>query len=340
LVAQSCRQNCQKKTLKKKIFVLGGAGYVGSFLVPILLKKNYLVTVYDLFMYGDTIENNKNLKKIKGDLRNIDLLNNSIIDHDIVIHLACISNDPSFDLNPELSKSINFDFFEDFVKISKEQGIKRFIYASSSSVYGVKEEKEVDENFSLEPITDYSKFKVKCEEVLLKYFSNNFICSILRPATVCGYSKRQRLDLIVNILTNIAYHTGKIIVDGGSQYRPNINIKDMCDAYVFFLDADEKLINGQIYNVGFENYTVNELACMVQSVIGKKVEIVKNKLFDQRSYHISSKKISKFLGFNPKFKIQSAIEDLKIAFDQNFLKDPLNNEMYFNIKRMKSINLS
>jgi len=194
----------------KKIFITGGAGYVGSVLTPYLLKKGYFVTVYDLFIYGNTLENNKNLKIVKGDIRDLELLKKSIFNHDIVIHLACISNDPSFELNPILGKEINLDSFLPLVKLSKESGIKRFIYASSSSVYGIKKEKNVNEDMLLEPLTDYSRFKADCEKILLKEKTDNFIVSILRPATVCGFSPRQRLDLVVNILTNLAYHKRKV----------------------------------------------------------------------------------------------------------------------------------
>ena len=191
----------------KNIFVIGGAGYVGSQLVPALLKNNYSVTVYDLMIYGNNLPiDDKNLTVIKGDVRDISKLKKSLNNQDAVIHLACISNDPSFELNPKLGKEINYDCFKPLVVASKEMGIKHFIYASSSSVYGVKDIPDVTEAATLEPLTDYSKFKVQCEEILLSTTNSNFIGSVIRPATVCGYSPRQRLDLVVNILTNFAYH--------------------------------------------------------------------------------------------------------------------------------------
>ena len=193
----------------KKIFITGGAGYVGSALTPHLLAKGYKVTVFDLMIYGDDlIKNHENLTLIKGDIRDLELLKKVIPGNDVVIHLACISNDPSFELNPKLGKSINLDAFEPLVQISKENSIKRFIYASSSSVYGLKDEKNVHEKMKLEPLTDYSKFKVDCENILQKYNSSNFTTTIIRPATVCGYAPRQRLDVIVNILTNLAWIPG------------------------------------------------------------------------------------------------------------------------------------
>ena len=224
-----------------KIFITGGAGYVGSSLVPSLLDQNHKITVFDLMIYGDKVINDhKNLTKIKGDIRDELLLKKSLPGHDVVIHLACISNDPSFELNPNLGKSINFDAFEPLVKISIESGIKKFIYASSSSVYGIKKEKNVTEDMPLEPLTDYSKFKGDCEKILNRYQSKDFIVTTLRPSTVCGYAKRQRLDLVVNILTNHAFHNKKILVYGGSQLRPNIHIKDMVRAYEYLLKADSK----------------------------------------------------------------------------------------------------
>jgi len=323
----------------KKIFITGGAGYVGSVLTPYLLNKGYEVTVLDLMLYGDTLNKNKNLNIIKGDIRNIKLLNKTIKSHDVVLHLACISNDPSFELNPALGKEINLDAFEPLVEISKSLGVKRFVYASSSSVYGVKKEKNVDEDMSLEPLTDYSKFKADCEKILLKYNSPNFTTVVLRPATVCGYSPRQRLDLVVNILTNLAYHKREITIFGGEQLRPNIHIKDMVRAYELFLNVDSKKISGKIFNIGFENLTVNQLANEVQKVIGLDVKVKKLPTNDNRSYHISSKKIHNELGFVTNFNILNAIEDLKEAFEEKLLSNCLINENYFNIKKMQSINL-
>ena len=275
-----------------KIFITGGAGYVGSKLVPKLLELGNKVTVLDLMIYGENVlEDNKNLTKIKGDIRDTRLLEEFLPGHDAVIHLACISNDPSYELNPSLGKSINFDAFEPLVKISREKNINRFIYASSSSVYGIKNEKNVTEDMSLEPLTDYSKFKGECEKILNNYRSEEFITSTIRPSTVCGYAKRQRLDLVVNILTNHAFHKRKITVFGGDQLRPNVHIDDMVDSYVLILNSDYKKINGEIFNVGYKNQTVNELAQNVRDVIGKDIEIIKTKSDDNRSYHVSSQKI-------------------------------------------------
>ncbi|MCE7505287.1 SDR family oxidoreductase [Polynucleobacter sp. IMCC30063] len=326
--------------MSKKIFITGGAGYVGAALVPKLLDLGYQVTVLDLFLFGENLlQSHNKLRTIKGDIRDQDLLEKIVPGHEIVIHLACISNDPSFELNPELGRAINLDAFEPLVKISKAKGVNRFIYASSSSVYGIKEEMDVHEGMSLEPLTDYSKFKADCEEILKKYKDDSFTVVTIRPATVCGYSTRQRMDVVVNILTNLAYHKREISVFGGGQLRPNIHISDMVNAYVALIEADKNKINGEIFNAGYENQTVLELAEIVKSVIGEDVKIKFIPSNDNRSYHISSKKINDMLGFRATHKISDAVEDLKSAFDDGRLIDPLNNEMYFNIKRMQNINL-
>ncbi len=323
-----------------KIFITGGAGYVGSKLVPVLLQLGHQITVFDLMIYGENVlDDHKNLKKIKGDIRDLKLLKDSINGNEIVIHLACISNDPSFELNPSLGKSINLDAFEPLVKVSIENGIKRFIYASSSSVYGIKNEKNVTEEMNLEPLTDYSKFKGDCEKILNNYKSESFITTTIRPSTVCGYAKRQRLDLVVNILTNHAFHKKEIKVFGGEQLRPNIHIDDMVRSYIAILDADPNKINGEIFNVGYKNQTVNELANDVREVIGKDVKILKTASDDNRSYHVSCEKIKDVLGFETKFTIQDAVRDLKISFEKKILQNTFENEMYFNIKRMNSINI-
>ncbi len=324
----------------KKIFITGGGGYVGSVLVPLFLKNNFEVTVLDLMIYGkDVLPIHPKLNIIKGDIRDKDLLQKTVPFHDAVIHLACISNDPSFELNPKLGKSINLDSFEPFVEICIKNKIKRFIYASSSSVYGIKKEKNVSEEMVLEPLTDYSKYKADCEKILKNYQSEDFTTVILRPATVCGYSPRQRLDVVVNILTNLAYNKRKISIFGGDQLRPNLHIKDMANAYLNVINAEKKDVEGQIFNVGTQNLSVSSIAYIVKNIVGDDVvlEIVKSN--DNRSYHISSKKIKNVLGFIPKYTIENAIEELANAFKNNLLTNALDNEKYYNIKRMQSINL-
>ncbi len=325
----------------RRIYITGGAGYVGSALVPFLLEKGYSVTVLDLMIYGqEVLPEHPQLCTVKGDIRDVDLLKKTIPGHDALIHLACISNDPSFELNPDLGTSINFDAFRPLVETSRDAGVRRFIYASSSSVYGIKQVENVHEEMSLEPLTDYSRFKADCEKVLAQYQSSDFTTVTLRPATVCGYAPRQRLDVVVNIFCNIAYNKREITVFGGEQLRPNIHIKDIVDSYCLLLDADDGAIAGKIYNVGDTNFTVKQLAEMTREVMGEDVKLITSPSNDNRSYHISSEKILRELGYAPTHGIPRAIQDMKDAFDQNLLPDSLTDDRYFNIKRMQRINLS
>ena len=311
----------------KSVLVTGGAGYVGAVLVPNLLEKGYQITVLDLMIYGeDVLPNHPNLNAIKGDIRDQELLKNIVPGHDAMIHLACISNDPSFELNPNLGKSINLDAFRPLVEISKNNGIKK--------------EPDVNEHMDLEPLTDYSKYKADCEKILAEYQSFDFTTVTIRPATVCGYSPRQRLDVVVNILTNLAYHKREITVFGGDQLRPNIHIKDMAKAYMAILNAPAKKIAGKVFNAGYENQTVQELAEIVKNVVGDDVKLTTTPTDDNRSYHISSKKIKEELGFEAKYTIRKAVENLRDAFENNLLPNSLDNEKYFNIKRMQSLNLT
>ena len=240
--------------MSKKIFITGGAGYIGSLLVPFLLKKGHEIKVYDTLFFGsDFFKENKNLKIVKGDIRDVQKLKKECSGYDVFIHLACISNDASYILDEQLSKSINFDAFEPMVNTAKEVNISRFIYASTSSVYGISDEKEVKENHPLVPLTLYNKFKGLCEPILLDKTDNNFEGVIFRPATVCGYAPRLRLDLSVNILTNHAFNKNKITVFGGNQLRPNLNIKDYCLAVDILINAETNKIKNQIFNIGYEN---------------------------------------------------------------------------------------
>jgi nucleoside-diphosphate-sugar epimerase len=326
------------------IYVTGGGGYVGAVLVPKLLAAGYSVKVLDLFIYGEealaAVADDPALTLVRGDLRDRALLEETLPGCDAVIHLACISNDPSFELDPGLGKSINYDAFEPLVRVSRDSGVRRFIYASSSSVYGIKEEENVTENLSLEPLTDYSKFKAMCEEVLARYQSQEFTTVTIRPATVCGYSPRLRLDLTVNILTNHAVNRGRITVFGGEQRRPNIHIEDITDLYADLLSRPVEQVAGQVWNAGYENHRVREIAEIVRKVVGEQVEIVTEPTDDLRSYHISSKKIERDLGFVPRHTIEDAVRDLVAAFNAGLIPDPMTDIRYYNIKMMQAIHLT
>ncbi|MBI4445916.1 MAG: NAD-dependent epimerase/dehydratase family protein [Acidobacteria bacterium] len=327
----------------KTVLVTGGAGYVGSVLVPKLLARGYRVKVLDLYIYGEevlaAVREHPNLQQIKGDIRDRKLLERVVPGSDAVIHLACISNDPSFELDPDLGRSINYDAFIDLVDVAKNAAVSRFIYASSSSVYGVSEEENVTEELPLRPLTDYSKYKALCEDILNKARQPGFTTLILRPATVCGYSPRLRLDLTVNILTNHAVNNGRITVFGGEQMRPNIHIDDVTDLYLQALGWPEALIDGKVFNAGYQNHRVIEIARMVQSIVGDTVEIVNVPTDDKRSYHISSEKIQRELGFVPRRTIEDAITDLVDAFNRSMIPDAMTNIRYYNIKTMQALGL-
>ncbi len=328
----------------KSIFITGGAGYVGSSLIPDLINKNYKVTVYDTMWFGSQYEpeKNKNLTVIRGDIRDTENLKKSCLNHDVFLNLACISNDTSYALNEELSKSINFDAFEPMVLAAKSSGVKRFIYASTSSVYGISEEKNVREEHPLVPLTLYNKFKGMCEPLLLKHTDENFEGVIFRPATVCGYAPRQRLDVSVNILTNFAVNKNMIKIFGGDQLRPNLHIKDYCEVVDVLINSDVEKIKNQIFNVGYQNMSINEIASLVKTVVekefpDKKINIERVPTDDNRSYHINSDKIADVLGFKPKRTIENAVEDLCNAFKKGKLPNSFEEDAYFNVKQLQKI---
>jgi len=327
----------------KTVFVTGGAGYVGAALVPALLEAGYGVKVFDLYLYGNdvlgAVKGNPRLEQIKGDIRDRKRLERVIPGCDAVIHLACISNDPSFELDPGLGKSINYDAFIDLVKVSKASGVKRFIYASSSSVYGIKPDQNVTEDLPLEPLTDYSKYKAMCEEVLTKERAPGFTVLTVRPSTVCGYSSRLRLDVVVNILTNNAINSRKIKVFGGEQMRPNLHIDDMVRLYVEALGWPAEKIDGKIYNVGYHNFKVREIAEMVRNVVGPDIEIITTPTDDNRSYHVSSARIQRDLGFSAQRSLEDAVRDLQNAFKANLIPNSMTDDRYYNIKRMQRLKL-
>ncbi|EKD73635.1 MAG: hypothetical protein ACD_45C00238G0002 [uncultured bacterium] len=327
----------------KNILITGGAGYVGNRLVPKLLSSGYYVTVYDILYFGkETLPlSHPNLHVIQGDIRDIALFEKSVKGIDIVLHLACISNDPSFELDENLSKTVNYDCFEPLVVASKAAGVKRFVYCSSSSVYGVSDAPQVTEETPLVPLTLYNKYKGLCEPLLFKHLSPDFVCVVIRPATICGYSPRMRLDLSVNILTNHGVNKDCITVFGGSQKRPNLHIEDMCDLYAMLLIAPSEKIQGEIFNVGYQNFTILEIAHMVKKVIAEEypeklplgINITESN--DNRSYHISSEKIKRILGFVAKRSVEDAVRDLCYAFKAKKLPDSFSNAWYYNVRQLQ-----
>jgi nucleoside-diphosphate-sugar epimerase len=327
----------------KSVLVTGGAGYVGAVLIPKLLEKGYQVKVLDLYLFGEevlsAVRGHPGLQEVKGDIRDQALLEQEIPGMDVIIHLACISNDPSYELAPQLSKSINYDAFLQLIEVAKKSSVKRFIYASSSSVYGIKAEAEVTEDLPLEPLTDYSKYKALGEQALLAAATDDFMVTIIRPSTVCGYSPRLRLDLTVNILTNHAINKGTITVFGGEQKRPNLHIEDMTNLYLLLLELPDEKIHKKIFNAGYENFTVGELANKVNTILGGAIPIITTPSNDNRSYHVSSKKIKAELGFEPQHTIEDAIRDLKEAFEAGKIPNPLEGIRYYNIKTMQAVNL-
>lgn len=329
-----------------RILVTGGAGYVGSLLTPQLLDLGHQVRVYDILYFGDEFlpKGNPKLTVIQGDIRDTAKLAKALEGVDAVISLACISNDASFELDEKLSTSVNLEAFEPMVMAAKKAGVRRFVYCSSSSVYGVSESPDVTEEHPLVPLTLYNKYKGMCEPLLFRHQSPEFVCVTIRPATLCGYAPRQRLDLSVNILTNHAVNNNKITVFGGSQKRPNLHVQDMADLYQLLLTVADEKIAGQIFNAGVQNMSIMDIALIAKRVVQEEfpdkgdIPIVTTPTDDIRSYHVNSDKIARVLGFKARRSVEDAIRDLCAAFKAGKLPRSMDDDFYFNVRRLKRLN--
>ncbi len=306
-----------------KVLVTGGCGYKGHVLVPKLLDRGYEVVAFDTQWFGNFHQPHPKLQVMKGDIRDLNKV--PLQGVDCIIHLSSVANDPCGDLNPQLTWEVSALATMQLADKAKRQGIKRFIYASSGSVYGVKEEEQVTEDLELDPISAYNKTKMVSERVLMSY-QNDMVVQMVRPATVCGYSPRMRLDVSVNMLTMQALTAGKITVFGGNQVRPNIHIDDITDAYLFLLDHPEAT---GIFNAGFENISILEIAKMVTEYVPAEISVTASN--DPRSYRVNSDKILK-AGFKPKKKVKDAIQEMVEHYRAGLLK---NEEHFYNLKWMQ-----
>ena len=305
------------------LLLTGGCGYKGTVLVPKLLAAGHTVFVLDTMWFGNFLVPHRNLRAVKGDVRDIDKIPLNGID--CIVHLSSIANDPCGDLNPKLTWEVSALATMQLADKAKRMGVKRFIYASSGSVYGVKEEAQVTEELELKPISEYNKTKMVGERVLLSY-QDDMAVQIVRPATVCGYSPRMRLDVSVNLLTMQALSKGKITVFGGDQVRPNIHIDDITDVYLHLIDHPE--ITG-VFNAGFENISIMDIAKLVTKYI--PVEIAVTESNDPRSYRINSDKLLA-TGYKPKKKVEDAIREIIQQYRAGVLKD---EDHFYNLRWME-----
>lgn len=306
-----------------KILVTGGCGYKGHVLVPKLLDRGYEVIAFDLQWFGNYLKPHENLSIIKGDVCDIESIPFDGVD--CIIHLSSIANDPCGDLDPKLTWEVSALATMQLADKAKRVGIRRFIYASSGSVYGIKEELQVTEDLELKPISEYNKTKMVGERVLLSY-QENMVVQIVRPATVCGYSPRMRLDVSVNLLTMQALSKGKITVFGGDQVRPNIHIDDITDLYLHLIDHPE--LRG-VYNAGFQNISIMDIAKMVSKNISAEITVTPSN--DPRSYRINSDKLLAS-GFKPKKTVEDAIQEIIQKYRAGELKD---EDCFYNLKWME-----
>jgi nucleoside-diphosphate-sugar epimerase len=329
------------------VCIPGGAGYVGAVLVPKLLGRGHTVTVLDNYQFGRgalaTVRGAAGLREIDGDVRDRAAVARALEGCDAVIHLACVSNDPSFELDADLAKTINYDCFPMFVEEAKRAGVRRFVYISSSSVYGVSDAPEVREDHPLLALTDYSKYKALCEPIVLAEQSPSFTTLVLRPATVCGASSRMRFDLSVNILTNHAINKRRITVFGGVQLRPNIHIEDVTDLYADVLLESTARIAGKTFNAGYQNRSIADIAEIVRGVVarefpdGEPIAVVTEPTDDIRSYRVNSDSIAAELGFTPRYTIEDAVRDICAWYRAGRFPNSLDDPSYYNVRTLKQL---
>ena len=324
-------------TVGGRILVTGGAGYNGSILVPELVEDGYEVTVLDSFWFDQDPDQHPvaHVTRIREDIRNHSSVTRVLENggFEAVIHLAAISNDPCSDLDESVTRDVNLAATAHLMTESKRSGVRRFLYASSASVYGVREEPDVTEDLELAPITVYAECKAKGEDALNALVDDTFVGVSVRAATVCGYSPRLRLDLTVNILTDHALRNGRIRVFGGDQMRPNVHIKDLTRFYRELLRAPADRVAGEAFNVCHENATVFEIANLVRDDANRDAEIVREPSNDPRSYHLCARKIERVLGFKTKCGIADAARELKDAYEEGLVPDP-DSPRYRNVRWM------
>ena len=330
-----------------RVLVTGGLGYVGSRLTPYLLRQGHTVRVLDLCLYGhdglrsleaqdDFGSFQTRFSLIQGDIRDPVAVREALTGMDVVIHLAAISNDPTGQVDETLTRQVNFDAVGMLLAVAREQGVKRFINASSSSVFGIKTESNVTEDLEPEPLTYYSKYKALGEWLVRAAATPDFVTVSIRPATICGYSPRQRFDLTVNKLTADAVRTGLITVHGGQQRRPNVTMTDMVRFYAELLEYPSDLICGKTFNFGFENLKVIEIAETIKEELSDlPVEIKIAPVQDQRDYHISSVRVMKELGFTPQKSIRDEIREIRRALESKAEFHDIEDPKYYNMRSMR-----
>jgi len=311
----------------KKILVTGGAGFVGSLLVPALLQRGYPVRVFDWMLFDPHVFDHlvgekEGLEVIIGDLRDASAVEAALQGVESVIHLACLSNDPSCSLNEDLTRRINYDAGVRLIQLAKKNGVRRFFHASSASVYGIKQEQDVTEDLPLEPMTSYAQYKADLERVLHSELSPTFSGVSVRPATLCGCAPRQRLDLTVNTLTYQAVCKGKMTLFNAEQERPNLTVRDMVAIYLLLLRTPIERIHGEVFNATAENYRVSEISEIVRETLNLPVETETIETNDRRSYRLSGEKMKNVLGYSPALTIRHAILELAQALQSNQFKDP------------------